>query len=249
MLTVRFQRRVEEPSSPTPVQHGVWEDDHIQTATESFTLDEVTLLPPCQPTKIIGVGKNYADHAQEMGGQVPAEPLLFLKVPSSLTAPGQPIVLPQVSQMVHYEGELAVVIGKLASRVPIETAQEYIAGYTCGNDVTARDFQRKDNQWTRAKGFDSFCPLGPCLRPGPLDPATRLETRLNGKIVQSAPISQMVFSPYFLVAYISQIMTLYPGDVILTGTPAGVGSLSPGDLVNITIEGIGTLTNPVISGP
>jgi 2-keto-4-pentenoate hydratase/2-oxohepta-3-ene-1,7-dioic acid hydratase in catechol pathway len=240
-LLARFQTT---PDAPPQIGH--WEGDRIVTDAKTFALAEVILLPPCTPTKIIGVGRNYRDHAKEMGNEVPTEPLLFMKAPSALVAQGAAIVLPRSSSRVDYEGELGVVIGQVTRNITPEEAPTAILGYTCGNDVTARDYQKKDGQWTRAKGFDSFCPLGPFLFTGELDLNTVIETRLNGQLVQQAPFSDMVFSPYFLVAHISQCMTLYPGDVILTGTPAGVGALQPGDWVEITIPGIGTLKNPAI---
>jgi len=214
-----------------------------------LALSEVQLLPPCTPSKILAIGKNYRDHAAEMGGAVPKEPLMFLKATSALLPPEQPIQLPSLSQRVDYEGELALVIGQSCRRIRPDQAAAYIAGYTTANDVTARDLQKQDGQWSRAKGFDTFCPLGPILYTGTPSPDTQLETWLNGQRVQGAPIGDMVFSPYFLVAHLSQAMTLYPGDVILTGTPAGVGPLKAGDVVTVTIEDIGRLTNPVIAAP
>jgi 2-keto-4-pentenoate hydratase/2-oxohepta-3-ene-1,7-dioic acid hydratase in catechol pathway len=211
------------------------------------TLTEVRLLAPCQPTKILAVGLNYRTHAAEAGYDVPSEPLVFSKPPSSVIGPLVPIVYPILSQQVDYEGELAVVIGRQARNVPPEKADDFVLGYTCGNDVTARDLQRRDDQWTRAKGFDTFCPLGPCivtdLNPGHLT----IQTRVNGEIRQSASTTDMVFSVAELIAYVSQVMTLEPGDVILSGTPSGVGPLQPGDVVEVEIEGIGTLRNPVVS--
>lgn len=233
-------------SQPTP-QMGRWDGSYLHGETGTFTLEEVTLLPPATPTKIIGVGRNYRDHAQELGNAVPAEPLLFMKASSALIATGAPIILPASSQRVDYEGELAVIIGKVTKNITVTEAPDYILGYTCANDVTARDFQKKDGQWIRAKGFDTFCPLGPFLYQGLLDPTMTLETRLNDKVVQSAPISAMVFSVEYLVAYVSAIMTLYPGDVILTGTPAGVGPLNAGDQVTVSIPELGSLTNSVCS--
>lgn len=205
------------------------------------------LLAPCAPSKIIAVGKNYANHAAEMGTPVPEEPLLFLKPPTTVIAAGQPIYYPPQSQRVDYEGELALAIGDRAHHCTPEEAQTKIWGYTIANDVTARDLQRKDSQWTRAKGFDTFCPLGPWIV-RELSAAARLQTFVNeeSKPRQSALISEMVFSPEFLVSYISEIMTLLPGDIILTGTPEGIGPLQKGDLVRIEIEGIGMLENSVL---
>lgn len=210
-------------------------------------LADVSLLAPCQPTKILAVGLNYRTHAAEAGMDVPPEPLVFSKPPSSVIGPLEPIVYPTLSRQVDYEGELAVVIGRRVRNVAPEKAYDFILGYTCGNDVTARDLQRRDDQWTRAKGFDTFCPLGPHIVTG-LDPAhLAIRTRVNGEVHQSTSTADMVFSVAELIAYISQVMTLEPGDVILTGTPAGVGPLQPGDVVEVEIEGIGTLRNPVVS--
>ena len=210
-------------------------------------LTEVSLLAPCQPTKILAVGLNYRAHAAESGHDVPSEPLFFSKPPSSVIGPLEPIVYPILSQQVDYESELAVVIGQRVRNVPPERAHDFILGYTCGNDVTARDLQRRDGQWTRAKGFDTFCPLGPHIVTD-LDPGNlAIRTRVNGAIRQSSSTADMVFSVTELISTISQVMTLEPGDVILTGTPSGVGPLQPGDVVEVEIEGIGTLRNPVVS--
>ncbi|EHC18549.1 5-oxo-1,2,5-tricarboxylic-3-penten acid decarboxylase [Fischerella thermalis CCMEE 5273] len=208
--------------------------------------DDYEILAPCAPSKIIAVGKNYAEHAAEMGTEVPAEPLIFLKPPTSVIASLGKIHYPPQSQRVDYEGELALVIGDRAFNCTPKEAQMKIWGYTIANDVTARDLQKKDSQWTRAKGFDSFCPLGPWIV-RELSPGARLQTFLNEEPtpVQSATIDQMVFPPDYLVSYISQIMTLLPGDIILTGTPVGVGPLNVGDRVRIEIEGIGRLENTV----
>lgn len=208
-------------------------------------LAQIKLAVPCRPTKIIGVGLNYKDHAAEMKMELPLEPILFFKPPSSLLANGEPIVLPAGVKRTDYEAELAVVIGKPARRVPAARALEYVFGYTCGNDVTARDLQKTDQQWTRAKSFDTFCPLGPWIASG-ID-ATDLEIALevNGKLKQRSRTSQLVFGVAELVAYISSIMTLEAGDVIMTGTPSGVGPLLVGDVVTVRITGVGELTNTV----
>ncbi|PMB42350.1 5-oxo-1,2,5-tricarboxylic-3-penten acid decarboxylase [Fischerella thermalis CCMEE 5330] len=208
--------------------------------------DDYEILAPCAPSKIIAVGKNYAEHAAEMGTEVPAEPLIFLKPPTSVIASLGKIHYPPQSQRVDYEGELALVIGDRAFNCTPKEAQMKIWGYTIANDVTARDLQKKDSQWTRAKGFDTFCPLGPWIV-RELSPGARLQTFLNEEPtpVQSATIDQMVFPPDYLVSYISQIMTLLPGDIVLTGTPVGVGPLNVGDRVRIEIEGIGRLENTV----
>jgi 2-keto-4-pentenoate hydratase/2-oxohepta-3-ene-1,7-dioic acid hydratase in catechol pathway len=209
-------------------------------------LSDVRLLAPILPTKVIGIGKNYADHAREMGGEPPAEPAVFLKPSTAVCGPGDPIARPvQLSERVDFEGELAVVIGRLCREVPPERADEVIFGYTCANDVTARDLQARDGQWTRAKGFDTFCPLGPWIRTD-LDPADlALTTRLNGDVRQQTRTSLLLHDVRSLIVYVSQIMTLLPGDVLLTGTPAGIGPMASGDEVSVSVEGIGTLRNPV----
>jgi 2-keto-4-pentenoate hydratase/2-oxohepta-3-ene-1,7-dioic acid hydratase in catechol pathway len=206
------------------------------------------LLAPCAPSKIVAVGKNYANHAAEMGTPVPTEPLLFLKPSTAVIAFDCGIEYPAVSKRVDYEGELALVIGDRCVNCTTEQAQTKIWGYTIANDVTARDLQKQDGQWTRAKGFDTFCPLGPWIV-RELSPAAQLQTFLNDnpQPVQSASIEDMVFPADVLVAYISQVMTLLPGDVILTGTPEGVGAMQPGDHVRVAIEGIGHLDNYIIS--
>lgn len=206
------------------------------------------LLAPCAPTKIVAVGKNYTDHAQEMGTPVPKEPLLFLKPPTAVTAADKEIQSPPQSQRVDYEGELALVIGDQCVDCTPKQALSKIWGYTIANDVTARDLQQQDGQWTRAKGFNTFCPLGPWIV-REISPGARLQTFLNDnpQPVQSALLNQMVFSPEFLVSYISQIMTLLPGDVVLTGTPKGIGPMQIGDRVRVEIEGIGHLENTVVA--
>lgn len=198
-------------------------------------------------TKIVAIGSNYRDHAVEMGKPVPAIPKIFLKAPSAVIYDGEPIVIPPGTQRVDHEAELAVVIGQRATRVPRENALDVVAGYTICNDVTARDFQKADGVFARAKGFDSFCPMGPVLVAG-IDPSNLAITcSVNGVVRQSSRTDQMVFDVATLIAFVSDIMTLLPGDVISTGTPAGVGPLLPGDVVTIEIEGIGRLTNPVIA--
>jgi len=201
---------------------------------------------PPLPSKIIAIGRNYREHAAELGNVAPdQEPLLFLKSPSALVVGGGEIVLPPESSRVDYEGELALVIGRKAKSWPQERWLDALAGVCCANDVTARDLQKKDGQWARAKSFDTFCPIGPEIV-AQLDPSDLpIETRVNGAVKQSGRTSQMVFSPAFLVAYVSRMMTLLPGDLILTGTPAGIGPLSPGDVVEIEIEQIGILKNRV----
>jgi 2-keto-4-pentenoate hydratase/2-oxohepta-3-ene-1,7-dioic acid hydratase in catechol pathway len=208
--------------------------------------DSYRILVPCAPSKIVAVGKNYANHAAEMGTPVPTEPLLFLKPPTAVIAANGAIQYPQQSQHVEYEGELAVIIGDLCIDCTPQQAQSKIWGYTIANDVTARDLQKKDGQWTRAKGFDTFCPLGPWIV-REISPGARLQTFVNDdpKPLQSALVDQMVFPPDVLVSYISQVMTLLPGDVVLTGTPEGVGPLQVGDRVRVELEGIGYLENMV----
>lgn len=210
--------------------------------------DSYLILAPCFPSKIIAVGKNYADHAAEMGTKVPEEPLIFLKPPTCVIPSEAEIQYPQVTQRVDYEGELALIIGESATKCTPKSAETKIWGYTIANDVTARDLQKRDGQWTRAKGFDTFCPLGPWIV-REVSPGARLQTFLNDDAtpVQSACIDQMVFSPETVVSYISQVMTLLPGDVILTGTPLGVGPLNCGDRVRVEIEGIGRLENTVVT--
>jgi 2-keto-4-pentenoate hydratase/2-oxohepta-3-ene-1,7-dioic acid hydratase in catechol pathway len=213
-------------------------------------LDDQQLLAPVVPTKIVCVGRNYPAHAAEHEAEVPKEPLLFFKPPSSVIGPGAPIVLTSQAQQVEHECELAVVIGQRCKNVTPEEAWDYVLGVTCGNDVTARDLQRQDSQWTRAKGFDTFCPLGPWIVAGlSEEDVADLEVvcRVNGEVRQRGRTGEMVFSPADLVAYASSIMTLEPGDVIMTGTPAGVGPLVAGDVVEVEVESIGVLRNPVAS--
>lgn len=205
------------------------------------------LLAPVTPSVIVCVGKNYAAHAAEMGGEAPSSPVVFLKPPGSVVGPGAPILLPGDAGRVDFEGELAVVIATTARDVPAVRAGEVILGYTCANDVTARDQQRADGQWTRAKGHDTFCPLGPWISTG-LDAAElSVTTRVDGVVHQQAPTSQLIHPVDELIAFVTGFMTLNPGDVLLTGTPAGVGPLRPGELVEVEIPGIGVLANPVVA--
>lgn len=211
-------------------------------------LKDIPLLAPVTPTKILCVGRNYPAHAAEHGAEVPAEPLLFFKPPSAVIGPDAPIVLPPLSQQVEYEAELAIVIGRRCRNVRPEEAWAYVLGVTGANDVTARDLQRRDGQWTRAKGFDTFCPVGPWLVVGVTEAeiADRaVLCRVNGEVRQRGRTSEMVFPPAALIAYAASVMTLEPGDLILTGTPAGVGPLHPGDVVEVEVEGVGVLRNPV----
>ncbi|WP_089208426.1 fumarylacetoacetate hydrolase family protein [Streptosporangium subroseum] len=220
----------------------------IQLTGERYSLSQVRLVAPMLPSKVLAIGRNYADHAREMGGEVPDEPLVFLKPSTSVIGSGEAISYPTaLSQRVDYEGELAVVIGRLCREVPKERAHEVIFGYTCANDVTARDLQKKDVQFTRAKGFDTFCPLGPWIQTE-LDPSDlAITTSVNGEVKQSSRTSKLMHDIPALIAHVSAVMTLIPGDVILTGTPEGVGPLAIGDEVSVFIEGIGTLSNRVVS--
>jgi 2-keto-4-pentenoate hydratase/2-oxohepta-3-ene-1,7-dioic acid hydratase in catechol pathway len=216
-----------------------------QTApcSSPLTLDQVRMLPPVAPTKVVAIGLNYRDHAEELGLKLPEEPLLFIKPASSVIGPGDIILMPPQSGQVDFEAELGVIIGKQASRIPRNKAVDYIMGYTCLNDVTARDLQKKDGQWTRAKGFDTFCPIGPWIETE-LDPSDlSVELFLNGKLKQKSRTSNLIFDPFALVEFVSHVMTLLPGDIIATGTPAGIGPMKEGDTVEVRIEGIGSLIN------
>jgi 2-keto-4-pentenoate hydratase/2-oxohepta-3-ene-1,7-dioic acid hydratase in catechol pathway len=253
MIIVRYQ-------SPAGPAFGLLEDKTVYTleGNDIFgalqqgaavgQVDTLTLLPPVQPGKIIALGRNYAEHAKEHGAEAPTQPLLFLKAPSSVIGHGQPIVLTPLSQQVEHESELAIVIGKQCKAVAEASAWNVVLGVTCANDVTARDLQRSDGQWARAKSFDTFCPLGPYIvthlspeQIGHLD----VTCRVNGQVRQSGNTSQMIFKVPYLIAYITAAMMLYPGDVIMTGTPAGVGPLHSGDVVEAEIEHVGVLRNPV----
>lgn len=234
------------------VHSGVIEGDRItrlendRSKNESHLATDVTLLSPVAPSKIVCVGRNYVDHADELGNVVPQEPLLFLKPPSAVVRSDDPIRLPAQSQQVEHEGELAVVIGRKCRALDeSDNAMSYVLGFTCLNDVTARDLQRKDVQFTRAKSFDTFCPVGPVIETELDLLRGTISTRVNGKVRQTGNFSQMVFPVDFLIRYISNVMTLMPGDVIATGTPSGVGKLEPGDVCEIEIDGIGILRNPV----
>jgi len=219
---------------------AAWETDDV------ISMAGARLMPPAMPTKIVCVGVNYRTHANEMGHELPTEPLMFLKPPTAMNAPGGEIHLPPDVGRVDYEGELAVVMGRRAHRVAPEDALTFVLGYTCANDVTARELQKRDGQWTRAKGFDGFCPLGPWVETD-VDPSDLLiETYLNGEVVQSARTSDMIFDVPTLISFISHVMTLLPGDIVLTGTPSGIGELHAGDVVEVRIEGIGGLTSRVV---
>jgi len=240
-------------------EHGIPDEDSVVVALngdplyvglhlsdKEYPLPAVRLLAPVLPrSKVVGIGRNYAAHAAEMGNDVPDEPLMFLKPNTSVSGPGDPIFYPRQTAELHYEGELAVVIGRICRDVPVEKAADVIWGYTVGNDVTARDLQRSDVQFTRAKGFDSFCPLGPWVETELDVSDLRVQTYLNGDLKQDASTKDMIFDVPALVAHVSSVMTLLPGDVILTGTPEGVGPMDVGDEVEVSISGIGNLTNPV----
>ncbi|GIH29765.1 2-hydroxyhepta-2,4-diene-1,7-dioate isomerase [Acrocarpospora phusangensis] len=220
----------------------------IQLTGERFPLAEVRMVAPMLPSKVVAIGRNYADHVKEMGNDVPSEPIMFLKPSTSVIGHGEAVAYPQgLTERVDFEGELAVVIGRLCREVPAERAKDVIFGYTCANDVTARDLQKRDVQFTRAKGFDTFCPLGPWIETDLDASDLALTTTVNGELRQSGRTSQLLFDIPTLIAHVTAVMTLLPGDVLLTGTPAGVGPLTPGDEVSVGIEGIGTLTNRVVS--
>ena len=216
----------------------------FDTTGERVPLSDIALLAPVIPrSKVVCVGRNYREHAEELGNEVPAEPLLFLKPNTAVIGPGDAIVRPPQSQFTSFEGELAVVIGSIAKNVAAERADEVVFGYTIANDITARDLQRTDGQWARAKGFDTFCPLGPAIETDFEIAGATLETRLNGTIAQRAPLTDMIHSVADIIAYASAAFTLLPGDVILTGTPAGVGPFVAGDTIEVEISGLGTLRN------
>ena len=215
---------------------------------ERVPLEDVRLLAPVIPrSKVVGIGRNYAEHAAELANEVPGEPLVFLKPNTSVVGPDDAIVYPEQTQDLHYEGELAVVIGRICRDVPVEDVAKVVHGYTVGNDVTARDLQKKDGQWARAKGFDSFCPLGPWIETDLDVNDLAVRTLVGDEVRQDSRTSQMVFDVPTLVSYVSSFMTLLPGDVLLTGTPAGVGPMQVGDRVSVTVEGIGTLANRVVA--
>ena len=249
MRFVRFQQKDESP------RFGWLHEDKIgeiegdlfgayKRLKAEIPLKDVRLLAPSVPSKIVCVGRNYVEHAKELGNEVPKMPLIFFKPPSSVIASGGTILLPPQSTQVEHEAELVAVIGKRGRNVTAESARDYILGYTIGNDVTARDLQKTDGQWTRAKGFDTFCPFGPWIDTD-FDPADALITcRVNGQMRQLASTRDMVFSVGVLIAYISSVMTLEPGDLIFTGTPAGVSQLQPGDMVEVEIDGLGLLAIP-----
>lgn len=252
MNIVRFQTR-----DGGATRYGLWQEDQarglavtpfegpIVLTSEYYSAKEITLLAPCTPTKIVAVGLNYRDHATELGMPLPEEPLLFLKPASSVIGPDGTIELPVMSKRVDYEAELSIVMGSRAKGISLEVAEQYILGYTCLNDVTARDLQKKDVQFTRAKSFDTFCPIGPWIATGLDASDLGVQSLVNGELRQSSRTSQLIHGIPELVSFVSQIMTLEPGDVIATGTPAGIGTLHAGDEVVVRIEGIGDLRNSV----
>jgi 2-keto-4-pentenoate hydratase/2-oxohepta-3-ene-1,7-dioic acid hydratase in catechol pathway len=257
MKFCRFVPLASSASQPALPIYGLLEGEHIRDisgppwgawsqGTRAWPVTDVRLVAPVEPGKIVCVGRNYAAHAAELGNEIPKEPLIFLKPPSSIVGPGEPIVLTPQSQRVEHEGELALIVGRKCSHLKdSDDALAYLLGYSCLNDVTARDLQKSDVQFTRAKGFDTFCPVGPHIETH-LDPADALvETRVNGALRQSGSTSLMAYPVAFIVRWISRVMTLYPGDLIATGTPAGVGPLVAGDIVEVSVGGVGVLRNPV----
>ncbi len=226
-----------------PIRSAPWDD--AAPDGEAIATASVRMLAPATPTKIVCVGRNYAEHAAELGNKVPEVPLIFLKPPSSVIGPDDTIIHPKISKRVDFEGELGLVIGKRCRNVKKNDALDCIFGVTCVNDVTARDLQKADKQFTRGKGFDTFCPIGPVVVTGFDLAALRVETFLNGERRQSAPVTDMIFPPDVIIEFVSAVMTLEPGDVIATGTPSGVGPMQPGDTVEISIEGVGRLKNTV----
>ena len=257
MKICRYELRGASSAGSAPPRYGLIEGENVveisgppwgqwSRGSRSSRLTDVRLLAPVEPSKIVCIGRNYAAHAAELGNEVPKEPLMFLKPPSSIIGPEEAIALTKYSQKVEHEGELALVIGRRCSRLSdAEDALFFVLGYTCLNDVTARDLQKSDVQFTRGKGFDTFCPVGPHIETA-LDPSDVLvETRVNGALRQSGMTSLMIYPPAFLVRWISRMMTLMPGDIIATGTPAGVGPLVAGDRVEVSIAGVGVLRNPV----
>jgi 2-keto-4-pentenoate hydratase/2-oxohepta-3-ene-1,7-dioic acid hydratase in catechol pathway len=246
--TARYASVLGSGVSPFPSDYSL-ERTELQQTTTTLPLNDVKLLAPVTPSKIVCVGRNYREHAAELGNKMPDEPMLFLKAPSAVIASGERIELPPASQQVEHEGELGVVIGRLARKLTeADDPLDYVFGYTCVNDVTARDLQRKDVQFTRGKSFDTFCPVGPWIETE-LDPANAaVTTQLNSEIKQQGNTADMAFPVAFLIRYISAIMTLYPGDLIATGTPAGVSKMKDGDTVEVEVAGIGVLRNQVVNG-
>jgi 2-keto-4-pentenoate hydratase/2-oxohepta-3-ene-1,7-dioic acid hydratase in catechol pathway len=250
-----------DKSASVPARYGIIEKEEVREISAApwtewkqsahrWGLTEIRFVAPVEPSKIVCIGRNYAAHAAELGNEVPKEPLMFLKPPSAVTGPEDPIVLTRYSNRVDHEGELAIVIGKRCAHLTdSDDPFDFVLGYSCLNDVSARDLQKADVQFTRAKGFDTFCPVGPHVETQ-LDPTNAVvETHVNGELRQSASTALMIYPCAFLIRWISRMMTLYPGDVIATGTPAGVGPLVAGDVVEVSIEGIGVLRNPVHAPP
>ena len=253
MRIVRFSRQGD-------VGFGILEGETVAAITphpfgafeytgEELPADQLRLLAPVLPSKVVAIGRNYAEHARELGNEVPPEPVIFLKPSTSVVGPGDPIVRPVGIGRVDFEGELAVILGKLVRRLAPEDAIQAVLGFTCANDVTARDLQRADGQWTRAKGFDTFCPLGPWIETDLDSSDLAISTLVNGEVKQQARTSQLERGVAELLAFVSRVMTLLPGDVLLTGTPAGVGPLEAGDRVEVEVEGIGVLANQVVAEP
>jgi 2-keto-4-pentenoate hydratase/2-oxohepta-3-ene-1,7-dioic acid hydratase in catechol pathway len=223
-----------------PIYSGIVPQD------KSLKLSDVKLLAPVIPrSKVVCIGKNYADHAAEMGSVVPTEPIIFIKPNTSVIGPNETIIWPSMSERVDHEVELAIVIGRICKEVPAAKARDVIYGYTIANDVTARDLQKKDGQWSRAKGFDTFCPLGPWIETEFVPKDQKITATLNGEIKQSSVLSEMIFKIPQIIEFVTNVMTLLPGDVILTGTPAGIGPMPVGASISVAIEGLGTLTNKV----
>lgn len=250
MRIIRFQYK-------QATKYGILENDSIfeikgdvfgdfMTTKEQYNIHEVNVLPPVSPSKIVCVGKNYKEHILELGGEIPDEPILFLKPPTSVIGPGDCIMHPADSARVDYEGELAIVIKQKCKNITQEEAGKYILGYTCANDVTARDLQKKDGQWTRCKSFDTFCPLGPWIETETKPDELTIQTYLNGELKQSSTTAMMITPVFRLVEFISRVMTLNPGDCILTGTPEGIGPMQKGDTVEVVIETIGKLKNYIL---
>lgn len=249
--------RIVRFSYQNEVKFGILENDSIYVISgdlfesfiqsdEHYNLQDVRILSPVTPSKIVCVGKNYKEHILELGGDIPDEPILFLKPPTSVLGPEESIVRPSISERVDFEGELAVVIKKKCRNICWEEAENYILGYTCANDVTARDLQRKDGQWTRSKSFDTFCPIGPWIETNINPDDLKIRTYLNGELKQSSSTSMMITPVFRLIEFAAKVMTLNPGDIVLTGTPEGIGPMQKGDVVEVVVESIGTLKNYVL---
>ncbi len=237
-----------EENSVIPLIGSPFNQNDLKLQRVRYPLSDVSFLSPVQPSKIVAVGLNYKDHAKELRMEIPDEPIIFLKPSTAVIGNEEKIIYPPQVKQLDYEAELSLVVGKRCRNVSLKDAPEFVLGFTCGNDVTARDLQRKDGQWTRAKSFDTFAPLGPWIETELELESVEIKLFLNGELKQLSTSSQMIFSPFYLLSFISHIMTLYPGDVIMTGTPAGVGPMKPGDKVEVVIDGIGTLKNKVVGG-